>query len=94
LGVGVERWTGTLTLAASGPGDYASITSGTISSLAATDIVVVSISGTTRPMTTAGQRFGVYVYSIDTVTNKIVVKADTMQTPAVTIQYTVHTVSS
>ena len=94
MAIGIPRWTGSLTLPKSGPGVYASVTSGTISSLAATDIVVVSIVGTVIPKTAAGNRFDAYVYSVDVTTDKIVVKSDTMQTPEVTVHYTIHTVSS
>ncbi len=71
-----------VTLPASGPGQFASVEL-TTTGIAGTDMPVVSIFGTTRPVTGTGDSFGVYVESI--ATKSLVIKANKMQTPAVSV---------
>lgn len=79
---GAYRIQKTATLPASGPGEFAEVEiSGT--GIVAADNVQVSIQGTTRPVTSTGDSFGIYIESIST--GKVVVKANKMQTPAVTV---------
>ena len=73
------------TLPASKPGEYASVDI-TTAGIAATDVVVVSVMGSTAPKTLAGEGFGVYgVIGTD----KVTVKVNRPQTPEVGVDVVV-----
>lgn len=86
MAAGDNRIYKSVVLPASGPGEFAEVdVTGT--GIIAGDLVVASIRGTTRPVTSVGDSFNVYVESVATGTVKI--KSNKMQTPQVTINVVV-----
>jgi len=84
--IGDNRIYKSATLPASGPGEFAEIeVTGT--GIVAGDFVVASIRGTTRPVTSVGDSFNVYVESVST--GSVIVKSNKMQTPEVTVNVVV-----
>jgi hypothetical protein len=73
------------TLPASTPGNYASVEL-TASGIAATDVIVISIAGSTAPKTSTGDSFGIYG---EIGTDIVTVYANRPQTPAVGVDLVV-----
>lgn len=91
--IGAVRWSGTLVLAASGPGEIASIASGSISgTLMNTDIVIVQPSATATQtiVDNAGESIAFNVVKNGT-SSMITVYANKKQTPQILLDYVVFT---